>query len=71
MPHLQAVMVVVQGFGIRSLRIILASYSAVLVGLVWNLALGLWLVLQHRFHRLLGHVYWAWARFCYSLLSTP
>ncbi|MFV0574699.1 MAG: MMPL family transporter [Vibrio sp.] len=37
-------LIVVLGFGIRSLRIILASYAAVIVGLVWTLALGLWLV---------------------------
>ncbi|GLS91231.1 RND transporter [Psychromonas marina] len=37
-------LIVVLGFGIRSLRIILASYAAVLVGLVWTLALGLFLV---------------------------
>ncbi|MGB2079494.1 MAG: MMPL family transporter [Vibrio sp.] len=37
-------LVLVLGFGIRSLRIIIASYAAVLVGLVWTLAAGLWLV---------------------------
>ncbi|WP_105901963.1 MMPL family transporter [Vibrio gangliei] len=37
-------LIVVLGFGIRSLRIILASYAAVLVGLIWTLATGLWLV---------------------------
>ncbi|TVO36500.1 MMPL family transporter [Vibrio algivorus] len=37
-------LIVVLGFGIRSLRIIAASYVAVIVGLVWTLALGLWLV---------------------------
>lgn len=37
-------LIVVLGFGIRSLRIIAASYAAVIVGLIWTLALGLWLV---------------------------
>ncbi|QIR14970.1 MMPL family transporter [Shewanella aestuarii] len=37
-------LIVVLGFGIRSLRIILASYVAVIIGLVWTLALGLLLV---------------------------
>lgn len=37
-------LIVVLGFGIRSLRIILASYAAVLIGLTWTLALGLFLV---------------------------
>ncbi|MGY5450594.1 MMPL family transporter [Agarivorans sp. MS3-6] len=37
-------LVVVLGFGIRSLRIIVASYLAVIIGLSWTLALGLWLV---------------------------
>nr|PMI00378.1 hypothetical protein BCU55_11490 [Shewanella sp. 10N.286.48.A6] len=37
-------LIVVLGFGIRSLRIIVASYVAVIIGLVWTLALGLFLV---------------------------
>ncbi|MCL1144181.1 MMPL family transporter [Shewanella gaetbuli] len=37
-------LIVVLGFGIRSLRIIVASYAAVVIGLIWTLALGLFLV---------------------------
>lgn len=37
-------LVIILGFGIRSIRIIAASYLAVVVGLVWTLALGLVLV---------------------------
>ncbi|MBD1577504.1 MMPL family transporter [Vibrio sp. S11_S32] len=37
-------LIIILGFGIRSVRIIVASYIAVIVGLIWTLAVGLWLV---------------------------